>query len=67
MVPPRYDSIGNFSGGRAAVISGERFGYIDTGGRVVVPIKYWLAGPFCDGRALVVFPTNEADKVSPGR
>lgn len=53
LVQPVYDSHGPFSDGLAAVSKDGKFGYIDTKGRTVVPLKYDLAYGFSDGAALV--------------
>jgi hypothetical protein len=44
----------------------NRYGYIDCTGKQVIPVKYWLAGPFHEGLALalVVFPANEQDDIT---
>ena len=42
-----------FSGGRAVVRSGARYGYIDPKGRLAVPARWLTAEDFSEGRALV--------------
>lgn len=57
-VPARYRKAGPFSEGRARVCDERGCGYIDTGGREVIPLrKEWVeARDFHDGRALVRGP-----------
>jgi hypothetical protein len=42
----RYDSIGNFSGGLAVIVSDNKYGYIDKTGKEVVPPRYEYALSF---------------------
>ncbi|WP_185545976.1 WG repeat-containing protein [Variovorax sp. KBW07] len=55
VVPARYRDAGPFSEGRARVCDERGCGYIDTGGREVIPLRReWVkARDFHDGRALV--------------
>ncbi len=41
-------------GGTVRVLRGGRFGYVDTGGTQVVPMKYSRAFPYSEGRAFAV-------------
>lgn len=52
-VPPRYDWVGNFSGGRAPVRSGGLYGFVDENGREVVPPRYRIVGDYRFGFAQV--------------
>jgi len=52
-VPPQFDRVGAFSEGLAVVKLKKKFGYIDTGGRLVIPLKFAGAAPFSEGLALV--------------
>jgi hypothetical protein len=54
VVPPQFDSAGEFSEGLASVELRHRFGYINKLGKVVIPPKYFAARPFKDKRAWVV-------------
>lgn len=48
-----YDSVTPFSDGLATVEKDGKFGYIDTTGKLVVPVKYSSAEPFVNGKAEV--------------
>ena len=48
-----FRAIGNFSEGRGIVAHGNRFGYIDSGGKQVTAVKFLEASPFTDGYAQV--------------
>lgn len=48
-----YDDGGAFSEGLANVRVGTKWGYIDSGGNIAVPIEYDMARPFTDGKGLV--------------
>ena len=50
-----YDKIYNFSDGLAKVTKNKRFGFINTKGKVVIPIKYSGADSFKNGKAIVNF------------
>jgi hypothetical protein len=54
LIPPQFESAGNFSEGRAAVELNARFGYISPNGQFVIQPRYFRAGPFKDGFAWVV-------------
>ena len=49
----RWDSVSEFSEGFACVSSGGKYGFIDTSGRVVVPVFWEDACGFCEGLARV--------------
>lgn len=51
----KYDKY-RFSEGRAAVLTGNRYGYIDVTGKVVIDSKYSSARDFHDGFAIVRRP-----------
>ena len=53
VVPPGYDTIGEFSDGLAFVWKNGKVGYIDKTGKEVVPPQYSLQGDFCEGFAVV--------------
>lgn len=48
-----------FVQGRARVVDGNKVGFIDRGGKLVVPPKYDAAGSFCDGLAPVCMGCKE--------
>jgi hypothetical protein len=52
-VPPRYDWVGTFSGGRAAVRTGGLYGFVDERGREIVPPRYRIVGDYRYGFAQV--------------
>jgi hypothetical protein len=52
-VPPRYDWVGRFQDGRAAVRLGGLYGFVDEDGREIVAPKYNLVGDFWHGFAQV--------------
>lgn len=53
VIEPIFDRAGDFSQGRAAVLTEGRIGYIDTSGKIVIPCKYdWTSG-FSNGFATV--------------
>lgn len=49
-----------FSEGLAAVQKGERWGYIDTSGKEIIPATYYNVGNFQDGIAPVMFVMRPA-------
>lgn len=49
----QYDEIKGFSDGLARVQKGSRWGYIDTKGHLVIPIKFYRAEDFNNGLARV--------------
>ncbi|HVZ98378.1 MAG TPA: WG repeat-containing protein [Chitinophagaceae bacterium] len=59
LVPPKYDEIGDFSEGMAAVKLNDKYGYIDTTGKEVIQCKYNYAGPFRLGGGLVMTSDNK--------
>lgn len=52
-VPPRYDWVGMFSDGRAAIRTGGLYGFVDENGREIVPPQYRLVGSYRFGFAQV--------------
>jgi WG containing repeat len=52
-VPPRYDWVGRFADGRAAVRLGGLYGFVDEDGREIVEPKYRLVDDFRHGFAQV--------------
>ncbi len=53
VVPCKYDSVGNFSEGLAAVNLDGKWGFIDKTGKEVIPCKYEHASGFSEGLAAV--------------
>lgn len=49
----RYDQVGSFSEGRAAVKRGDLWGFIDREGKEVIPCVYYYVNNFSDGLASV--------------
>jgi hypothetical protein len=52
-VPPRYDWVGEFFGGRAAVRVGGLYGFVDESGREIVKPKYRIVDDYQFGFAQV--------------
>jgi WG containing repeat len=52
-VPPRYDWVGTFSDGRAAVRSSGLYGFVDEHGHEIVPPHYRIVGDYKFGFAQV--------------
>jgi WG repeat protein len=52
-VPPRYDWVGKFSDGRAAVRSGGLYGFVDEDGREIVKPQYRIVDDYSFGFAQV--------------
>ena len=50
----QYDKISSFSEGLAAVKKDEKYGFINTKGKEVIPCKYSHAEPFLEGLAAVL-------------
>jgi hypothetical protein len=48
-----FKSVGSFKDGLASVVIGNKYGYIDTNGNLVVQAKYDFGGDYSSGRALV--------------
>jgi len=54
VVKPTYRHLDNFSGGRArALVDDDKWGYIDTSGKLVIPARFDIAGSFSNGLACV--------------
>ncbi len=53
VLPPIYDSVGDFNEGLARVEKGDKYGFADITGKEVVPLKYINAWDFCEGFAWV--------------
>lgn len=49
VVTPKYDEVGWFSEGYAAVKIGSKWGYINKAGKLVIPAKFTVAKPFRKG------------------
>src|SRR5262245_23479502 len=52
-VPPRYDWVGRFADGRAAVRLGGLYGFVDENGREIVAPKYRIVDDYRHGFAQV--------------
>lgn len=48
-----YDILSGYSEGYAAVLKGEKYGYINTKGDEVIPCRYDMVEPFAEGYAVV--------------
>lgn len=46
VIKPAYDEANWFISGYAVVKKGAKYGYINTSGKVVIPIKFYVAKPF---------------------
>ncbi len=53
-IPVQFADARDFSGGRAAVQSGDLVGYIDATGQMAIPARYSVAGDFSGGLAQVL-------------
>lgn len=53
VIPPIYDAFSNLSKGRTAVEINSFWGFIDTSGKKVTPIKYQVVYDFYEDRACV--------------
>ena len=53
-VTPEYVSVGDFSNGMAWVYDGEHYGYVDTEGKLIVPMTWKTAGDFDENGFAVV-------------
>ena len=65
IIPPltQYDFVDDFSEGLALVKSNDKFGYIDTTGDLVIPLKYTGANRFKESLAAVIlFIPNSDDQ-----
>lgn len=51
----RYDSVGRFSEGLAAIGLNGKYGFVDVTGQVIIPLKYEGSWPFSHGLAAVQF------------
>jgi len=60
IVPPRYDAVGIFSEGMAAVRIGYKWGYVDKSGNLVISLEYSQAGIFREGLVNVSTGVGEA-------
>lgn len=49
----KYDRVTRFDNGLAVVSRNGRYGYVDTNGKLVLPLDYTHAVPFRNGRAVV--------------
>ena len=61
MIEPIYERAESFSDGLALVKDAEsgRYGYVNTGGELVIPFDYLVAGSFAEGKAWVIPPDAE--------
>ena len=59
VIEPKFETAKSFSDSLAVVKLNGKYGCVNRAGELVVPAKYWLCGPFSDGRALVVVPNKE--------
>ena len=50
---PQWNEVRPYSEGLAAVCQDEKWGYIDTAGKIVIPCAYRETGDFANGRAAV--------------
>ncbi|MHB8123063.1 MAG: WG repeat-containing protein [Desulfuromonadaceae bacterium] len=46
IIPPRYNGVQPFSEGLAVVKLGDKYGYIDRSGKMVIPPPVYLCRPF---------------------
>jgi hypothetical protein len=53
VIAARYPVASDFSDGRAMVRIGDRYGFIDNTGSLVIPAQYEFAAEFSGGLALV--------------
>jgi hypothetical protein len=60
VIEPAYDDAYLFHDGLALVVKDQKRGYIDTTGKVVIPIKYRAARHFSEGLAPVRLSVEEA-------
>ena len=51
VLPPQYEDAYNFVAGRAYVAFNGKYGYIDSKGAEIIPIKYSTINIFSDGFA----------------
>lgn len=62
VLTPDYDQVETFHEGRAAVMAGDRWGFIDTEGNEVIPPQYpWLPPPFDNGMVALIQPPRWAN------
>jgi hypothetical protein len=61
LAAPQYDDIGNFFAGMAPVKKDGKWGYIDTTGKIVIPLQYAGAMTFSEGLAYVTPPAHFID------
>jgi hypothetical protein len=67
----KYDYVGHFFEGRAWVGLNNKYGFVDTEGNEVIPLKYDGVGHFQEGRAKVIlndkygFVDTECNEVIP--
>jgi|GEM_PF-6202820 len=58
VIPPKYESVGEFHEGMAVFQKGQRFGYLDAKGNEIIKAKYKSAGAFYGGYASVKLKKN---------
>lgn len=61
MIAPQYDDARNFSEGLAAVKRGDKWGYINEDGEVVIDFQYDRAHSFSEGKALIEIHETDED------
>lgn len=49
VLEPTYEEVGPFVDGLARVAAGRKYGFVDTGGHLVIPLAYASAGDFSEG------------------
>ena len=62
LIAPKYENVGTFSEGLAAVKENGKWGYIDTEGNTVIPFQYDLAYSFNEGLAIVGTKTTHQEE-----
>lgn len=53
MIEPTFDSLSAFSEKLARVKAGDKYGFSDTTGNIIIPAQFVEAKDFSDGRAAV--------------
>jgi uncharacterized caspase-like protein len=60
VIKAQYDDVSNFHCGMASVQINDKWGCINTSGKIVIPVSYWYISAFCEnGLALVLDTTGK--------
>jgi hypothetical protein len=63
VIPPQFDQAQTFREGRAGVSKNDLWGFIDTQGKQITPLKYRMLDPYENGIARAYLPDTSNDEI----